>query len=71
MFDLNAVFYFKIAGLDGSFIGNVNNLFNVAYISDAYDQNGTAYTPAQNTSSTIGVFYGIGRTYTTTLKIKF
>jgi outer membrane receptor protein involved in Fe transport len=71
LFDLNAVFYFKIAGLDGSFIGNVNNLFNVAYISDAYDQNGTAYTPAQNTSSTIGVFYGIGRTYTTTLKIKF
>ena len=71
LFDLNAVYYFKFAGLDASFIGNVNNLFNTAYLSDAYDSNGTAFAPAQNTASTIGVFYGIGRTYTTTLKIKF
>jgi len=71
LLDLNMVFRFTIAGLDASFIGNVNNVLNTAYISDAYDSNGTAFTPAQNTASTIGVFYGIGRTYTTTLKIKF
>ncbi|MBW4890629.1 TonB-dependent receptor [Mucilaginibacter sp. HMF5004] len=71
LFDLNAVFKFKFAGLEASFIGNVNNLFNTTYLSDAYDQNGTAFQPAQNTAGTIGVYYGIGRTYTTTLKIKF
>lgn len=71
LFDLNGVFRFKFAGLDASFIGNIHNLFDTLFISDAFDQNGTAFSPAQNTTSSIGVFYGLGRTYTTTLKIKF
>jgi iron complex outermembrane receptor protein len=74
LFDLNGVFRFTIAGLDGSFIANVNNLFDTKYIGDAYDQAGNASGKPefyQNTASTIGVFYGIGRTYTTTLRIKF
>jgi len=71
LFDLNGVFKFKLAGMDASFIGNIHNFFNTAYISDAFDQNGSAFAPAENTPSTIGVFYGLGRTYTTTLKIKF
>ncbi|RKR84450.1 outer membrane receptor protein involved in Fe transport [Mucilaginibacter gracilis] len=66
LYDLNIVFRFKFAGLDASFIGNCRNLFNTAYISDALDSSGL-----NNTASTIGVYYGTGRTYTTTLRIKF
>jgi len=66
LFDLNSVFRFKFAGLDASFIGNIRNLFDTAYISDARDSSGSA-----NTASTVGVYYGTGRTYMTTLRIKF
>jgi len=69
--DLNAVFRFKFAGLDASFIGNIHNLMDMVYVSDAYDLNGNNFSPAQNTSATANVFEGLGRTYTTTLRIKF
>ncbi|WP_158796894.1 TonB-dependent receptor domain-containing protein [Pedobacter sp. L105] len=63
--NLNAVFRFKIAGLDASFIANVMNVFNRKYISDGYDANATGQ------AANINAYYGIGRTFTTGLKIKF
>lgn len=65
LFDLNAVFRFKIANLDGSFIANVNNVFNKKYISDGLD------AAAAGQSSGITAYYGLGRTFTTGIKIKF
>ena len=63
--NLNAIFKFKISGLDAQLIGNVFNLMNTKYISDALDA--AASGQAQNVS----VYYGLGRTFTTGLKIKF
>jgi iron complex outermembrane receptor protein len=63
--DLNAVFKFKLAGLDASLIGNVNNLLNTKFISDAYDGSATGV------ASNLAVYYGLGRLFTTSLKIKF
>jgi iron complex outermembrane receptor protein len=68
LLDLNIVFRLKIEGFEASFIGNVNNVLDTKYFSDAYDNSVTSPTP---TASTVGVYYGIGRTYTTTLKVKF
>ncbi len=65
LFDLNGVFRFKFAGLESSLIGNVNNVFNTKYIADALDSGATGLASAVNT------YYGIGRTFTTTLKVKF
>lgn len=65
LFDLNAVFKFKFAGLNSELIGNMNNVFNTKYISDALDSSN------KGVASSAVVFYGIGRTITTTLKIKF
>ena len=63
--DVNGVFKFKIAGLDSQFIATVNNLLNTKYISDATDTN------AAGLASGVNVYYGLGRVFTTTLKIKF
>jgi hypothetical protein len=65
LWDMNAVFRFKIAGLDGSLIGTINNLLNTKYISDALD----AYATGQ--PANLSVYYGLGRTFTTGVKIKF
>ncbi|MFC6997434.1 TonB-dependent receptor [Rufibacter roseus] len=69
LLDLNAVFKFKFAGLNASLIGNVNNVFDTEYISDAlgnFDRE-TGVSTAGNAS----VYYGIGRTWSTTLRINF
>jgi outer membrane cobalamin receptor len=63
--DVNAKFKFKLAGLDASLIGTVNNLLNTKYISDAYDANGSGI------ASNLSVYYGLVRTFTTGLKVKF
>jgi len=65
IWNLNGVFRFKIAGLNAVLIGNVNNLLNTKYIADSYDANLTG-----NAASTL-VYYGLGRTFVTSLKIKF
>ncbi|HEY4325881.1 MAG TPA: TonB-dependent receptor [Mucilaginibacter sp.] len=65
MFNLNAVFKFKIAGLDGSLIANVFNLMNTKYISDSFDAS------ALGDPTLVSVYYGLGRTFTTGVKIKF
>lgn len=70
LLDLNLVFRLKISGLETSFIGNVNNVLDTKYFSDAYD-NAPSAQRTTPTASVVGVYYGIGRTYTTTLKVKF
>lgn len=65
VWDLNATFKFKLAGLDASLNGNVNNLLNTKYISDAYDAAGTGIP------SNLNVYYGLVRTFTTGIKVKF
>lgn len=63
-FDLNASYHFKIGEFDATFIGNVNNLFDAVYITDATDGD-------KHDWETSPVFYGFGRTYSASLKIKF
>jgi len=62
--DLNANYHFKIGEFDATLVGNVDNLLDSHYISDAIDG-------ADHTSKTAAVYYGFGRTWMTTLKIKF
>lgn len=65
IWNLNAVFKFKIAGLNSLLIGNVQNLLDTKYISDSFD------TYASGDPNQVLVYYGLGRTFTTTLKINF
>ena len=71
LFAVNAVVKMKIGGLKASLFANVNNLFNTEYISDGYarfvNYNGTLISNASNTE----VYYGVGRTWTTGLKLNF
>ena len=69
IFDVNAVFNFNIGNLDASFYGNVNNLFNEEYITDA--DNGDSNDDGIPDDRGVAVFYGLGRTWTAGLKIKF
>ncbi|MHA6247030.1 TonB-dependent receptor [Pontibacter sp. CAU 1760] len=71
LLDVNAVFSFKVAGLKASLYANVNNLLDTEYISDA--QNGDSRLDEDKNGDALGstVFYGIGRTWTTGLKINF
>ena len=62
--DFNARYNFRIGEYQASLVGNVNNLFDNAYIMDAADGSDHTWKTAQ-------VFYGFGRTWMTTLKIKF
>jgi len=64
LLDANANYSFKIGELDATFYANVQNLFDVAYISDAQDG-------PTSSASDASVFYGIGRTWTSGLRIKF
>jgi hypothetical protein len=63
-FDLNAHYHFKIGEYEASLNGTVDNLLDNAYITDAADG-------ADHTWKTAQVFYGFGRTWSTTLKIRF
>ncbi len=73
LFDFNAVFRFKFAGVNAAFIGNVNNVFDTEYISDALSN----FTrpkddqPFVSNASNSFVYYGTGRSWTTTLRITF
>ncbi len=62
--DANAVYYFTIGGLDASIRGNVHNLLDKEYISDADSGSSGTWEDAL-------VFYGFGRTGSVSLKIKF
>ena len=65
-FDLNASYKFKIAGLNATISGNVNNLFDYQYLGKVWNPSaGTA------TKDNIYGFYAFGRTFSTRLKINF
>ena len=63
-FDFMANYRFSIGNYDASLVGNIDNLFDAEYISDAYDGSDHDAKSAQ-------VFYGFGRTWSVSLKIKF
>jgi len=62
--DFNMSYRFKIGNFDASIIGNIQNLLDAEYITDATDG-------ANHDWETSPVFYGFGRTFSSTLKIKF
>ena len=64
LFDLGFRHGFEIAGLSTTLSANMNNVFDVEYISDANNGNSSDYDTAQ-------VYYGAGRTFSLGLKVKF
>lgn len=63
-FDFFASYYFKLMGFDATLTGNVDNLLDSEYITDATDG-------SDHTWKTASVFYGFGRTWNLGLKVKF
>lgn len=64
LFDANFVYNFKIGDFDAALLGNINNLFNTEYISDADDGKDSDWKTAK-------VYYGVGRNWMTSLRINF
>ena len=64
VFDLSTSYRFKVGTLDATLIGNIQNLLDAEYITDAT-------TGVLNDWETSQVFYGFGRTFSATLKVKF
>jgi len=62
--DLSFVHKFKIGEFNTVLNAKMNNIFNVEYISDAYDGATSSYSDAT-------VYYGSGRTFSVGMKIKF
>jgi outer membrane cobalamin receptor len=62
--DLNIRWKFNIGNLDATLYGNIDNLFDKEYISDATDGNTHDRYAAL-------VYYGFGRTWTTGIRINF
>lgn len=62
LLDFNVNYKFKIGKLDAAVYGKVNNILDIEYISDASD-GGDAFGSS--------VYYGFGRTWTISLKIRF
>ena len=62
--DANMSFDFKVSGLKATLFGNVTNLLDNVYISDAEDGAGHIAETAQ-------VYYAFGRTYSVRLKLNF
>ena len=67
-FDANINYRFKLGNLDASWTANCNNLLNEQYITDALD-NGTKKGGHGWQDAT--VFYGFGRTWSMSMKIRF
>lgn len=63
VFDTNIKYNFKVGDFDMVLSGKVNNIFDATYIADAYGSNADI--------DQVTVFYGFGRTWSTSLKIKF
>jgi len=64
LFDANLRYDFKIGEFDATIYSNIINLFDTEYISDADDGSSHDWRTAQ-------VYYGIGRTWSTGLRVKF
>jgi iron complex outermembrane recepter protein len=69
LLDLKAVMDFKLGSLAGMLYINVNNVFDTEYITDAQDGDGNEDGIGDALGSS--VFYGVGRTWTTSIKINF
>lgn len=67
--DFNMHYNFKFGSLRATLFGNINNLLNQVYISDATDLNAATVNPSSWRSVT--VFYGFGTTYSMGLKLYF
>lgn len=65
--DMNASYSFKFGKIHATLFGNVNNLLDQEYISDAT----VDATRESDWKNAYGVFYGFGRTYTIRLKLNF
>lgn len=65
--DMNASYTFKIGNVSATLYGNINNLLNQEYISDAT----VDATKESNWKNAYGIFYGFGRTYNVRLKLNF
>lgn len=66
-FDLFASYSFKIGGLNARLYGNVYNVFDNYYITDAM----TNATKPGTWENAYGVFYNFGRTYSVRMRINF
>jgi outer membrane cobalamin receptor len=62
--DLNIRWNFNIGNFDATLYGNIDNLFNKEYISDATDG-------STHDRYTALVYYGLGRTWTAGIRINF
>lgn len=67
-FDARISYRFKIGDLNATWTANINNVLNEKYITDARD-NG-AYTGGHGWEDAT-VFYGFGRTWSTSIKVRF
>ncbi|MFK5957630.1 MAG: TonB-dependent receptor [Lutibacter sp.] len=63
-FDMSLRHGFKIGDLDATITGRMNNVFDTLYIADATDGEGSV-------TETAKVWYGYGRTFNVSAKIKF
>lgn len=66
-FDIHASYRFKIGGINATVFGNLNNLFNYNYVTQAE----TPLGANGNWRNAYSVFYSFGRTYSLKLKIDF
>lgn len=64
LLDANLSFKFNVGKLKATWYANVHNLLNTEYISDATDGSSHDWNTAR-------VFYGVGRTWTTGVKLRF
>ncbi len=64
LFDANVRYNFNIGPFDATLYGNIINVFNTEYISDADDGKNNDWQTAK-------VYYGLGRTWSTGLRINF
>ncbi|MBD5346151.1 MAG: TonB-dependent receptor plug domain-containing protein [Bacteroides sp.] len=65
--DVSASYRFKIGGLDATVYGNVNNLYNYNYVTQAY----CPVSAIGSWENAYQVFYSFGRTYSMRLRVNF
>ena len=63
-FDFNLIYNFDFGSYKASLVGNINNLLDTEYVSDARDGATHTWTDAL-------VYYGWGRSWVVSLKIRF
>ncbi len=64
LLDMNLKYNFKIGDFKATLYAKVNNVFNTKYISDALDGN-------DHDALSSYVYFGLGRTWTLSLKVRF